>query len=237
MQIKPKGGRPREDKAPAGHLTTRQAADYLNCSTQAIRNGIRDRRLPGKIVPREGTKEVRYYVLESALMDMVKADEAAMSGRDVALAAKDETIAELRQRVAFQEHHIETLEALEHHRNMLETLELRIDTLETLLPAALKRTDEQPAALDENKDVSWDKTNAPRGKQVYLVDGTKLRKLRARRAMTLWELVKLAALSYNRLSDLENGGQRVNPSTLKKLAAVFEVSPHDLILEEPEEEM
>jgi hypothetical protein len=70
-----------------------------------------------------------------------KADEAPISYRDAALAAKDETIADLRQRVASLEHHLETLESL--------------------LVSALERGTEQPAPLDENKDVSAEKKDTP----------------------------------------------------------------------------
>jgi DNA-binding XRE family transcriptional regulator len=201
------GGRPR-DKAPPGYVTVRQAADYFGVSEQAIRNRIRDGALPAKEARREGTRERRYYVPESALVDGTTAEEAPMSAREATLAAKDETIAELRQRVTSLEHHLETLE--------------------NLLAAALDRSVEQPAPLDENEDVSGDKKYVSGTKKSYVVDGAKVRRLREERFWTQEQLAKTAHLSPQRLSEIERRGGGINVSTLRSLAATLGVSPRDL---------
>jgi excisionase family DNA binding protein len=112
VQMKSTGGRPREN-APPGYLTVRQVAERFGVTEQAIRNSIRDGRLPAQMVPRKGRGEGRYYVVPaSALVEGATDDEAPISAHGAVLAAKDETIAELRQRVASLEDHLVTLENL-----------------------------------------------------------------------------------------------------------------------------
>ena len=106
-------GRPREE-APSGYVTTREAADEIGVTTETIRKRVKKGDLPGKQLRRPGTDEVRYYVEESALVGESETDESAegniamvLEAKDETIAAKEELIAELRQRVAFLEHQVE----------------------------------------------------------------------------------------------------------------------------------
>jgi DNA-binding Lrp family transcriptional regulator len=60
-----RGGRP-QDIAPEGYRGTREAAERLGLTAQAVRNRIRAGRLEG-IVKETSIGEKRYYVAESAL--------------------------------------------------------------------------------------------------------------------------------------------------------------------------
>jgi DNA-binding Xre family transcriptional regulator len=220
MQITRTQGRPREE-APPGYVTVRQAADVLGRSTQAVRNGVREGRIPGKEFRREGTGELRYCVHESALVDRATADEIPMSDRDAALAAKDETIAELRQRVASLEQHLEKLESL--------------------LTAAWERSVDRPAPLDENTRESPQKppdaaseiseeyeemmTERPR------IDGRRLKRLREARRMTQDDLAKQTGLHYGTVNRIERGKTpHVLRSTMLRLAEALDVQPDELLV-------
>lgn len=56
-------------------------------------------------------------------------------------------------------------------------------------------------------------------------DGTRLRELRQRRALSLRDLGKLAGVSYDAIHAIETGKQVPRPSTVRKLALALGVEP------------
>lgn len=59
-----------------------------------------------------------------------------------------------------------------------------------------------------------------------------LRRLRAKRVLTLQELEAKSGVSYNTIWRLENGKTGVRPSTVRKLASALGVEPEALVKEE-----
>ena len=61
------------------------------------------------------------------------------------------------------------------------------------------------------------------------VNVDKLRELRRLRVLTLRELEKESAVSYNTIWRLENGYREARPSTIRKLAAALKVEPREIL--------
>jgi transcriptional regulator with XRE-family HTH domain len=66
-------------------------------------------------------------------------------------------------------------------------------------------------------------------------DGTKLRELRLRRALTLRELGALSAVAYDTIHGIETGRHQPRPSTLRKLADALGVTPDAFFADEEDE--
>jgi transcriptional regulator with XRE-family HTH domain len=64
------------------------------------------------------------------------------------------------------------------------------------------------------------------------VDGDKLRRARARAALTLRELAEASGVDFSTIWQLETGRRGARPSTVRKLAAALGVTPADLIPDE-----
>ena len=64
------------------------------------------------------------------------------------------------------------------------------------------------------------------------VDGARLRKLRRERALSQQDIERETGISQATLSDLEQGKRGARTSTLRKLAAVLDVKPRELMKEE-----
>jgi transcriptional regulator with XRE-family HTH domain len=61
------------------------------------------------------------------------------------------------------------------------------------------------------------------------VDGAKLRQLRRRRMLSLRELGERSGVAFDNINKLENEQRRAQPRTLRKLAEVLGVEPHELM--------
>jgi predicted transcriptional regulator len=61
------------------------------------------------------------------------------------------------------------------------------------------------------------------------VDGAKLRELRRRRMLSLRELGERSGVAFDNINKLENEKHRAQPRTLRKLAEVLGVEPHELM--------
>jgi transcriptional regulator with XRE-family HTH domain len=61
------------------------------------------------------------------------------------------------------------------------------------------------------------------------VNVQKLRELRQRRVLTLYELEERSGVAYNTIWRLENGRSGAQPRTIRKLAAALKVEPEELI--------
>jgi predicted transcriptional regulator len=61
------------------------------------------------------------------------------------------------------------------------------------------------------------------------VDGMKLRSLREHRALSLRELSELSGVNYNAIWRIEVGRTGAQPRTLRRLAGVLGVEPHELM--------
>jgi|SRR5215211_6137029 len=224
MRARSTRGRPREEP-PEGFLSSHEAAEILNLSPQAIRNRIRDDRYPPEDakVANLDTGERRYYVRKSAVMDEANAYDALINYRDAAMAAKDETIAEQRQRAALLEGRLDWLET---------KVVAKLDTLERRLAWVQDQVAGSSAPI-ESKGASGepeDKRSVGGGKGIYKVDGTKLRWLREELYLTQEELAKEASISPKRLSEIERRNDGIHASTLRDLAAALGVSPGELLI-------
>ena len=67
-------------------------------------------------------------------------------------------------------------------------------------------------------------------------DGTKLREIRLRQALTLRELGVLSGVAYDTIHGIETGKQAPRPSTVRKLADALGVAPDAFFSEADEEE-
>ncbi len=65
-------------------------------------------------------------------------------------------------------------------------------------------------------------------------DGTRLRKVRKGRALSLRDLGKLAGVSYDAIHAIEVGKQEPRPSTVRKLAAALGIEP-EVLFTNPDE--
>ena len=73
--------------------------------------------------------------------------------------------------------------------------------------------------------IPWDK-----GKKLTMeVDGTKLRDLRERRALSIRELSDLSGVNYNAIWRIEVGRTGAQPRTVRRLAEALGVEPHELL--------
>jgi transcriptional regulator with XRE-family HTH domain len=61
------------------------------------------------------------------------------------------------------------------------------------------------------------------------VDGDRLRRLRAERALTLRALAQTSGVSYDTINKLELGRRPAHASTIRKLASVLGVEPRELM--------
>jgi HTH-type transcriptional regulator, competence development regulator len=66
-------------------------------------------------------------------------------------------------------------------------------------------------------------------KVVMEVDVDKLKRLRKERVLTIRELANEAGVSKTTISNIENGQSEAYPSTIRKLARAFDVTPSDLV--------
>jgi transcriptional regulator with XRE-family HTH domain len=66
-------------------------------------------------------------------------------------------------------------------------------------------------------------------KVVMEVDVDKLKRLRKERVLTIRELADEAGVSKTTISNIENGQSEAYPSTIRKLARAFDVTPSDLV--------
>jgi transcriptional regulator with XRE-family HTH domain len=61
------------------------------------------------------------------------------------------------------------------------------------------------------------------------VDADKLKALREHNVLSQRELARLAGITHTTLWRLENGHREARPETIRKLAIVLEVEPHELL--------
>ena len=61
------------------------------------------------------------------------------------------------------------------------------------------------------------------------VDVDKVKRLRKERVLTIRELADEAGVSKTTISNIENGQSEAYPSTIRKLARAFDVTPSDLV--------
>jgi len=61
------------------------------------------------------------------------------------------------------------------------------------------------------------------------INGDKLRKLRAERALTLRALAEISGVSYDTINKLELGRRPAHASTIRKLAHALDVEPRELM--------
>jgi transcriptional regulator with XRE-family HTH domain len=61
------------------------------------------------------------------------------------------------------------------------------------------------------------------------VDGDRLRRLRAERALTLRALAEISGVSYDTINKLELGRRPAHASTIRKLADALGVEPRELM--------
>ena len=61
------------------------------------------------------------------------------------------------------------------------------------------------------------------------VDGDRLRRLRAERALTLRDLAEISGVSYDTINKLELGRRPAHASTIRKLANALGVEPRELM--------
>ena len=61
------------------------------------------------------------------------------------------------------------------------------------------------------------------------VDGDRLRRLRADRALTLRALAEISGVSYDTINKLELGRRPAHASTIRKLADALGVEPRELM--------
>jgi transcriptional regulator with XRE-family HTH domain len=66
-------------------------------------------------------------------------------------------------------------------------------------------------------------------KVVMEVDVDKVKRLRRERVLTIRELANEAGVSKTTISNIENGQSEAYPSTIRKLARAFDVTPSDLV--------
>jgi transcriptional regulator with XRE-family HTH domain len=66
-------------------------------------------------------------------------------------------------------------------------------------------------------------------KVVMEVDVDKLKRLRKERVLTIRELADEAGVSKTTISNIENGQSEAYPSTIRKLARAFDVTPSALV--------
>jgi transcriptional regulator with XRE-family HTH domain len=62
-----------------------------------------------------------------------------------------------------------------------------------------------------------------------IVDGNRLRKLRAEHALTLRALAEVSDVSYDTINKLELGRRPAHASTIRKLADALGVEPRELM--------
>ena len=67
-------------------------------------------------------------------------------------------------------------------------------------------------------------------------DGSKLRELRLRRALTLRELGEISGVAYDSINAIELGKQQPRPSTVRRLAVALGVSPEVFFAELDEDQ-
>ena len=67
-------------------------------------------------------------------------------------------------------------------------------------------------------------------------DGSKLRELRLRRALTLRELGVQSGVAYDSINAIELGRQQPRPSTVRRLAEALGVSPEVFFTDSGEDE-
>jgi transcriptional regulator with XRE-family HTH domain len=70
------------------------------------------------------------------------------------------------------------------------------------------------------------------GKEVCALLGRAVKRLRCKNEWTQEFLAEKLEISANFLSNIENGKAWVSPTTISKLALVFEVEPHELFMPE-----
>ena len=61
------------------------------------------------------------------------------------------------------------------------------------------------------------------------VNGDRLRRLRAERALTLRDLAEISGVSYDTINKLELGRRPAHASTIRKLANALGVEPRELM--------
>jgi len=61
------------------------------------------------------------------------------------------------------------------------------------------------------------------------VDGARLRRLRQERALSLRDLGRESGVAYDTISHLERGNREAQPRTVRRLAEVLGVEPHELM--------
>jgi transcriptional regulator with XRE-family HTH domain len=61
------------------------------------------------------------------------------------------------------------------------------------------------------------------------IDGTKLKKLRRRRMLSLRELGDRSGVAFDNINKLENERRGAQPRTVRKLAEALAVEPHELM--------
>ncbi len=61
------------------------------------------------------------------------------------------------------------------------------------------------------------------------VNGDRLRRLRAERALTLRDLAEISSVSYDTINKLELGRRPAHASTIRKLANALGVEPRELM--------
>jgi transcriptional regulator with XRE-family HTH domain len=61
------------------------------------------------------------------------------------------------------------------------------------------------------------------------VNGARLRRLRAERALTLRDLAEISSVSYDTINKLELGRRPAHASTIRKLANALGVEPRELM--------
>ena len=66
-------------------------------------------------------------------------------------------------------------------------------------------------------------------KVVMEVDVDKVKRLRKERVLTIRELADEAGVSKTTISNIENGQSEAYPSTIRKLARAFDVTPSELV--------
>ena len=66
-------------------------------------------------------------------------------------------------------------------------------------------------------------------KVVMEVDVEKVKRLRKERVLTIRELADEAGVSKTTISNIENGQSEAYPSTIRKLARAFDVTPSELV--------
>jgi transcriptional regulator with XRE-family HTH domain len=70
------------------------------------------------------------------------------------------------------------------------------------------------------------------GKEVCAILGQAVKRLRGRNGWTQELLAEKLEISANFLSNIENGKAWVSPKTISKMAFVFKVEPHELLMPE-----